>query len=181
MTPDRGIDGGAVVSLSLGLLRPLERPISSASVLTYARRMSFARTSFAAVPILLIACSPPAPKPPPGLGTETFDGPGDPLSPAERTAFREAANAITPQIQSCIQEGYRVGVHSSEVVARIRLRRDGHVVAVGFKSSPSNEAVAGFLDCIRGAVAGMDLRTGPWEADRNVVYRFTTTVRTTWD
>lgn len=135
----------------------------------------------ATLPGILIACSPPAPKAPPGLGTETFDGPGDPLSEPERTAFREAANAIAPRIQRCIADGDRVGVHSSEVVARIRFRRDGHILAVGFKSTPPNEAVRGFLDCVRGAVAEMDLRKGPWEADRNVVYRFTTIVKTTWD
>ena len=82
--------------------------------------MSFARTSFAVVSVLLFACAPPAPKAPPGLGTDTFDGPGDPLSPAERAAFREAANAVAPQIQRCIHDGYSVGVHSSDVVARIR-------------------------------------------------------------
>jgi len=143
--------------------------------------MSFARTCFAAIPVILIACTPSAPKVPPGVSAETFDGPGDPLSPAERTAFREAANAVTPQIHGCIKDGYQVGVHSSEVVARIRFRRDGHIFAVGFKNNAPNEAVGGFLDCIRGAVAGMDLRKGPWEADHNVVYRFTTTVKTTWD
>ena len=143
--------------------------------------MSFARTCFAVLPVVLIACSPPTPKAPPGLSAETFDGPGDPLSPAERTAFREAANAVTPQVRQCIQEGYQVGVRSSEIVARVRFRRDGHIFAVGFKNSAPNEGVKSFLDCIRGAVAAMDLRTGPWEADHDVVYRFTTTVKTIWD
>lgn len=148
--------------------------------LLYAAALMTFRTSLAALPIFLLACGA-SPKPPPGLGSETFDGPGDPLTEGERNAFREAANAITPRIQRCIADGDRVGVHSSEVVARIRFRRDGHILAVGFKSTPPNEAVRGFLDCIRGAVAEMDLRKGPWEGDRNVVYRFTTQVKTTWD
>lgn len=143
--------------------------------------MPLVRALLAALPVALVACSPPPPKAPPGISAETFEGPGDPLTAAERDAFREAANAIAPGIQRCIADGDRVGVHSSEVAARIRFRRDGHIFAVGFKNSASNEAARSFLECIRGAVAGMNLRGGPWEADRNVVYRFTTVVKTTWD
>lgn len=142
--------------------------------------MSSARALLAVLPLVLTSCLS-EPKPPPGLGTETFDGPGDPLTEAERNAFREAANAIGPKIQLCIEEGFKVGVRSSDVVARIRFRKDGHITAVGFKNAAPNESVAGFLDCVRGAVATMDLRKGPWEADHNVVYRFTTLARTTWD
>lgn len=128
-----------------------------------------------------VACGPPAARATPGVSAETFDGPGDALSAAERNAFREAANAIIPKVEKCIDEGYAFGVHSSDVVARIRFRRDGHIYAVGFKANPTDDSVTAFLSCMRAAIASMDLKKTPWEADHNVVYRFTTTVKTTWD
>lgn len=142
--------------------------------------MTFSRISFVGAVFAAIACGPST-TPPPGVSSEAFDGPGDKLTKPERDAFRDAANAIHDPVVRCIEWGYESGVRAAEVKARVRFRKDGHITAVGFKSEDPDEGARKFLDCMRAAIAKMDLSKGPWESDHSVVYPFSTSVVTSWE
>jgi hypothetical protein len=136
------------------------------------------RFPFAVVaPLLfLTACGggPPAPRATPGVRDVAFRGPQDTLTEAEKEGLHEAVLALRPDLAECAREGAQFGIVSSSMVARVRVRKDGIITAVGFDFQPESDAAASYASCMRAAVSKMNLRSVPWESDRKVKVRLVT-------
>jgi hypothetical protein len=88
------------------------------------------------------------------------------LTPTEEKLFHEALAEVVPALRECGRVGDQFGIVEADMMARISIRKDGTITAVGFNFTPHSDSAKSFVGCVRGALAGMKLRHIPWEADR---------------